>query len=285
MCTWALISAGIIVLPVRSTWVAPAGTATWPLRPTAVMRPFCTTTAPSSIGTRASPMITRAPSYTAAPGACASAVVPIAMMTADSAKPTATATEETVFILRFERLVDQRREFAPEVGGVRQHLHHEADHQVCVGIDAVGRAVGARPSERAGRVESVGAEPIGGFEAEPVAHAVRRMQRADLVGRHQRHRPPRENAHAVERATAADHLEETRVVLRGRQQTRAAGETLARAVDVGPLAARTVRRALDLAVGIALIHRREPRPLPRRQEELRVPHVQRTGDPRLDELV
>jgi hypothetical protein len=53
MCTCALIIAGITVLPVRSTCAAPAGTATAPFRPTAVMRPFCTTKAPFSIGGRA----------------------------------------------------------------------------------------------------------------------------------------------------------------------------------------------------------------------------------------
>src|SRR5262245_17881597 len=62
MCTCALIIAGITVLPARSTRTAPRGGLTSSLRPTAVMRPFSTTSAPASIGGAAAPRIGRAPS-------------------------------------------------------------------------------------------------------------------------------------------------------------------------------------------------------------------------------
>src|SRR5436309_2021422 len=65
--------AGITVLPVRSTRRAPAGTASAPLRPTAVMRLPSTTKAESSIGVPPSPVISRAPSNTVTAGACAAA--------------------------------------------------------------------------------------------------------------------------------------------------------------------------------------------------------------------
>src|SRR5262249_56009907 len=96
-----------------------------------------------------------------------------------------------------------------------------------------------------------------------------------------------ENAEAVERAAIANHLEEACVVARGRQQPGAARETLARAVDVIALTARTVRRARDLAAARrrARVHRREAVALRRRQEELRVLHAERTGDARADQLV
>ena len=48
-----------------------------------------------------------------------------------------------------ERLVDQRRELAADVGRVRQHLDHQHEHEPRLGIDPVHRRVGARPAERA----------------------------------------------------------------------------------------------------------------------------------------
>src|SRR5262245_3948254 len=60
------MSVGITVLPVRSTWAVLAGTVTASFRPIAVMRPFCTTNAPLSIGALRSPTISLAPSYTVA---------------------------------------------------------------------------------------------------------------------------------------------------------------------------------------------------------------------------
>src|SRR4051794_3396693 len=108
------------------------------------MRPSCTTIAPFSIGARASPTISRAPSYTVVvDGGCASA-------SADAAA-TAAPQNAVVLILRFHHgLVDQRRELASEVGGVRQHLHHEHDDEPRLRIDTVRRGVGARPPERSG---------------------------------------------------------------------------------------------------------------------------------------
>src|SRR6185295_6026615 len=69
MCTWALIIAGITVLPRRSTRDAADGVVIFPEGPTAVMRPFWTTKAPDSM-TLPSPISNRAPSKTT--GAAAS---------------------------------------------------------------------------------------------------------------------------------------------------------------------------------------------------------------------
>ena len=60
MCTWTLTSAGITVLPARSTRCVPLGTATRPAGPMARMAPFCTTNDPRSIGGAAVPMMSRA---------------------------------------------------------------------------------------------------------------------------------------------------------------------------------------------------------------------------------
>ena len=62
MCEWPSTSAGITVLPVRSTRAAPAGACTSPLRPTRVNRAFSTRNAEFSIGAPPSPAISRAPS-------------------------------------------------------------------------------------------------------------------------------------------------------------------------------------------------------------------------------
>src|SRR5262245_35475484 len=111
------------------------------------------------------------------------------------------------------------------------------------------------------------------------------MQRTDLIGRHQLHGARGEDANAVERAAVANHLQEPRVVARRRQETRAAGEALARTIDIVALAVRPVRRAHDLPVAATEIDRRETLALIRRQEELRVLHAEWTGDPRANELV
>src|SRR5262245_61996090 len=58
------MSDGITVLPARFTRVAPAGTRTSPVRPTAVNRLPVTTKVAFSIGARPSPTMTRAPSKT-----------------------------------------------------------------------------------------------------------------------------------------------------------------------------------------------------------------------------
>ncbi len=59
---WALTSAGITVLPARSTRVPPGGSGTAPVRPTTAIRPASTTNAAPSIGAVPSPTINRAPS-------------------------------------------------------------------------------------------------------------------------------------------------------------------------------------------------------------------------------
>src|SRR5713226_7047877 len=68
-------------------------------------------------------------------------------------------------------LIDERRKTVPDVAGVREHLDHEDEHQVCLRVDAVHAAVRAAPAERAGRVQPVGAEAVRRFEAEPEAEA------------------------------------------------------------------------------------------------------------------
>jgi len=56
-----LTIAGITVLPVSWTFVAPPGALTVPVAPIAVIWPFWTTNSPFSIGGVVSPMINRAP--------------------------------------------------------------------------------------------------------------------------------------------------------------------------------------------------------------------------------
>ena len=59
--------AGITVLPARLTRVAPAGTCSWPCRPTAVNRLFWTMKTEFSMGALPSPVMSRAPSNTVTP--------------------------------------------------------------------------------------------------------------------------------------------------------------------------------------------------------------------------
>ena len=98
---------------------------------------------------------------------------------------------------------------------------------------------------------------VHGLEPEAESEPGGRVERPDLVRRHQRDGARRENTHAVERAAVADHLEKARVVAGGREQPGAAGEALARPVDVVPLAPGAVRRADDRAVRPARIDRRQ----------------------------
>ena len=104
------------------------------------------------------------------------------------------------------------------VGRVRHQLDHHHHHQARFRIDAIHRAVGAAPPERALAAHAVGAVAIDGLEAEAESQAGRRMQRADLVGGHQLHRARRQNPRAVERAAAAHRLEEA---ARSRARSRA----------------------------------------------------------------
>src|SRR5512143_3520148 len=72
-CVCVSTSAGITVFPVRSTRAAPAGAATFPLRPTAVILAFSIRNAEFSMGTLPSPVMSRAPSNSVAEvsGGCA----------------------------------------------------------------------------------------------------------------------------------------------------------------------------------------------------------------------
>src|SRR5687767_7578505 len=76
MCECASISAGITVLPERSTRTALGGATASPWRPTRMKRPSCTRKAERSIGAPPSPAISLAPSYRTGAdggGACAAA--------------------------------------------------------------------------------------------------------------------------------------------------------------------------------------------------------------------
>src|SRR3954470_5970604 len=75
-CVWVSMIAGITVLPARLTCVAPAGARTSAALPTCTNRAPLTRNEAFSIGARASPTMTRAPSNTVTPvgGACAKAV-------------------------------------------------------------------------------------------------------------------------------------------------------------------------------------------------------------------
>ena len=95
----------------------------------------------------------------------------------------------------------------------------------------------------------------------------------------------REDADAAERAAVSHHLEEASVVRRGRDEARAAREALARTVDVIPLSAWAVGSALGVIGRVARIHGREARSLPCGNEEIRVIHLQGTGDAGPDQLV
>src|SRR6185369_18076813 len=99
-------------------------------------------------------------------------------------------------------------------------------------IDAIDGAVGAAPTERADGVHAVRAVAIRGLEAEAEAQPRGRVERADLIARHQIDGPRREDANVAERAPVADHLEETRVVASRGQQPGAAREASLRPVDV-----------------------------------------------------
>src|SRR5437764_688877 len=106
MWTWTLFSAGITVRPVRSTRAAPAGAATAPFCPTAVIRPSRTTNAPFSIGALASPMISRAPSYTTVPTLprdCVEAVIDAAHANAAAIPRSLTRPMQHLRATEFER--------------------------------------------------------------------------------------------------------------------------------------------------------------------------------------
>src|SRR5688500_16500093 len=92
-----------------------------------------------------------------------------------------------------QRLVDEGRELLAEIRAAWEQLHHEHHHQPRVRVDKVGRSVGTAPAERTDGAEAVRAIPIHGLEAKAETEAGRRMQRPDLIRRHQRDGPWREN--------------------------------------------------------------------------------------------
>ena len=95
-----------------------------------------------------------------------------------------------------------------------------------------------------------------------------------------------QDAPAVERAAVQHHLQEARVVGGRREQPRAAGEVLARAVDVVALADRRAGRRRTLELGRVLrIHGGQTVLLARREVELRVAHAERLEDALAQDLV
>src|SRR5258707_428428 len=131
-----------------------------------------------------------------------------------------------------QRLIDDVQEAIAEIGAVGEQLNHQHADEPRLRIDAIHRTVRTAPAERSDRVHAVGAVAIGRLESKSEAEAARRVQRTDLVRRHEFNGAWRENADAVEGAAVADHLEKARVIARGGKQARAARETLARTVDV-----------------------------------------------------
>ena len=118
--------------------------------------------------------------------------------------------------------------------GVWNQLNHQDHHQPRFWIDAIHRTVAPpqpneprcscrwRRNDRRSRIRVRSPRPVAEWRV------------ADLVGRHELDRVRRQDAHPVERAAAAHRLEEACVVARRRNQSRAAGEALARPVDVVP---------------------------------------------------
>src|SRR5579871_502734 len=102
-------------------------------------------------------------------------------------------------------------------------------------IHLIRAAVRAAPSEGADRGHAFRAVAIHGFKSQAEAQAGGRVQRGDLIGGHQRYRARRENPHAVQLAASADHLEESRVIVRRGGESRAARKTFPRTIDVRAL--------------------------------------------------
>ena len=169
---------------------------------------------------------------------------------------------------------------------VRHQLHHEDHDQPGLGIDQIGRAVGAAPAGTRRPTPAVRAIAIHRLEirSRSPGRSWSAACRLWLVVISATVRGD-EHAHAVERAAVAGHLEEPRVIAGRRDQSGATGKTLPRALDVVALAARAVRRADDRAVGAARVDGREPIAIGGRQEEPRVLHAERRRDPRRDELI
>src|SRR5690606_11831762 len=150
-----------------------------------------------------------------------------------------------------ERLVDHRRELLAQVGAVRNELEHQHHHEPRFGIDPVDRTVGAAPAEGADRIQFACAEAVGSLETVAVAEPAGLPQIANLVRRHQPDGTGAEQPLAFVDTPAPDHLEEPRVVVRGRQEARSAGVARTWAVDICTLAGRTVVGTHGTAVGSA----------------------------------
>ena len=80
------------------------------------------------------------------------------------------------------------------------------------------------------------------LEAEPKSLTRRRIERTDLIGRHEVHHLRRQIPYAIPLAMIQNHREESRIVGCRRYESGAAGEVLPRSVDVMSLSACTIRR-------------------------------------------
>ena len=105
------------------------------------------------------------------------------------------------------------------------------------------------------------------------------VDRAQVVDRHQLDRLAAQDARALERAPLQHHLQEARVVARGGEEAGAAGEALARPLDVRALAGHAARGGGPLEVaGLRGVDGGQPRRLVGREIEMRVAHLQRLED-------
>src|SRR5438874_13285094 len=185
-----------------------------------------------------------------------------------------------------ERLVDEHRELHRDVAPVGQHLDHEDEHEVLLGVDLVCAAVCAAPAEGTDRFDpSVGAGLLENAKPETEALAGLGEGRSRRIRRHERYGLRSEKARAVERATVEQHLKKARVVAGRREQTGAAGEAASWTVDVIALPARAIRRARDAHVGATRVHGGEPCLPVWRQIEVGVLHAERAGDARANDFV
>jgi hypothetical protein len=148
--------------------------------------------------------------------------------------------------------------------------------------------IGATPAELAcGAGDAPSAHVADHGEAQAEADTGRGVPIAEVVRRHQRHRPRRQDAHASELAAVQQHLEEPGVV-RGRgDEPGAAREAAARPVHVRALALHGagVGGPSDQAILAGGVHGGEAVRLVSGQEEVRVVHPEGLEDARPQEVI
>ena len=163
----------------------------------------------------------------------------------------------------------------------REELGHEDGHEPLDRIDPVSRVVSPAPSESPRRSgHPVMPEPCRHRESQAEALRTAAVEVPDMVGGHQLDRLRSEDAGAIELAAVEEHLEETGVVVRRREEARAAGKTLPWSLDVEIIGGRFDK--LEFSVLVGPVDRGETPDLALRQEKVRIGHAQRAGDPFFD---